>query len=140
MSYRNIANLGFFEQDMPPPATRPANDKGDIDLIFHVKEKRTGNVNFGASVGQGTGVGGFIGFDQPNLFGECKRGSLQWQFGQYISDFSMSYTDPAHQAVERLGDDLAYNQQSRFIIRDIGQSNTSGWPAAVRLPAAELAD
>ena len=93
-SYRNIANLGFFEQDMPPPDTQPANEQGDIDLIFHVKEKRTGNVNFGASVGQGTGVGGFVGFDQPNLFGECKRGSLQWQFGQYINDFNLSYTDP----------------------------------------------
>ena len=79
---------------MPPPDTHPANEQGDIDLIFHVKEKRTGNVNFGASVGQGTGVGGFIGFDQPNLFGECKKGSLQWQFGQYIRDFSLSYTDP----------------------------------------------
>jgi outer membrane protein insertion porin family len=125
-SYRNIANLGFFEQDMPPPETRQANDKGDIDLIFHVKEKRTGNVNFGASVGQGTGVGGFIGFDQPNLFGECKRGSLQWQFGRYIKDFSLSYTDPYIKGSNVSGMVTAYHQQSRFIIRDIGQSTVSG--------------
>ncbi|HTE45396.1 MAG TPA: outer membrane protein assembly factor BamA, partial [Gemmatimonadaceae bacterium] len=125
-SYRNIANLGFFEQDMPPPDTHQANEQGDIDLIFHVKEKRTGNVNFGASVGQGTGVGGFIGFDQPNLFGECKRGSLQWQFGRYIRDFSMSYTDPRIRQSNVSGTVSLYNQQSRFIIRDIGQSNTSG--------------
>ncbi|MEP6495202.1 MAG: outer membrane protein assembly factor BamA [bacterium] len=125
-SYRNIANLGFFEQDMPPPDTHQANEQGDIDLIFHVKEKRTGNVNFGASVGQGTGVGGFIGFDQPNLFGECKRGSLQWQFGRYIRDFSMSYTDPRIRQSNVSGTISLYNQQSRFIIRDIGQSNTSG--------------
>ena len=125
-SYRNIANLGFFEQDMPPPDTRQANENGDIDLIFHVKEKRTGNVNFGASVGQGTGVGGFIGFDQPNLFGECKRGSLQWQFGQYIRDFSLSYTDPRIRQSNVSGTVSLYNQRSRFIIRDIGQSNTSG--------------
>jgi outer membrane protein insertion porin family len=125
-SYRNIANLGFFEQDMPVPETRPINDKGDIDLIFHVKEKRTGNVNFGASVGQGTGLGGFIGFDQPNLFGECKRGSLQWQFGQYIKDFSMSYSDPRIKQSNVSGTISAYHQQSRFIIRDIGQSVTTG--------------
>jgi outer membrane protein insertion porin family len=125
-SYRNIANLGFFEQDMPVPETRPVNDKGDIDLIFHVKEKRTGNVNFGASVGQGTGVGGFVGFDQPNLFGECKRGSLQWQFGQYIKDFSMSYSDPRIRQSNVSGTISAYHQQSRFIIRDIGQSVTTG--------------
>ena len=60
-----------------------------MDVIFRVKEKRTGNVNFGASVGgAGVGVGGFIGFDQPNLFGLCKRGSLNWQFGRYFNDFS----------------------------------------------------
>ncbi|MEO7083238.1 MAG: outer membrane protein assembly factor BamA [Gemmatimonadaceae bacterium] len=125
-SYRNIANLGFFEQDMAPPETNQANEQGDINLIFHVKEKRTGNVNFGASVGQGTGLGGFIGFDQPNLFGECKKGSLQWQFGQYIRDFSMSYTDPRVKQSNVSGTVSLYAQRSRFIIRDIGQSNTAG--------------
>lgn len=133
-SYRSIANLGFFEQDMPPPDTRQANDKGDIDLIFHVKEKRTGNVNFGASVGQGTGVGGFIGFDQPNLFGECKKGSLQWQFGQYIKDFSLSYTDPRIKQSNVSGTITAYHQQSRFVIRDIGQSTTSGGQLQIGFP------
>lgn len=133
-SFRNIANLGFFEQDMPPPDYHQANDKGDIDLIFHVKEKRTGNVNFGASVGQGTGVGGFIGFDQPNLFGECKRGSLQWQFGQYIKDFSLTYSDPRIKQSNISGTVTAYHQQSRFIIRDIGQSTTSGGQLQIGLP------
>lgn len=133
-SYRNIANLGFFEQDMPPPDTRPANESGDIDLIFHVKEKRTGNVNFGASVGQGTGVGGFLGFDQPNLFGECKRGSLNWQFGRYISDFSLSYTDPRIRQSNVSGTISLFNQRSRFIIRDIGQSTTRGGQLQVGFP------
>lgn len=133
-SFRNIANLGFFETDMPPPDYHPANEKGDIDLIFHVKEKRTGNVNFGASVGQGTGVGGFIGFDQPNLFGECKRGSLQWQFGQYIKDFSLTYSDPRIKQSNISGTVTAYHQQSRFIIRDIGQSTTSGGQVQFGLP------
>jgi outer membrane protein insertion porin family len=135
-SYRNIANLGFFEQDMPPPDTRPANEQGDIDLIFHVKEKRTGNVNFGASVGQGTGVGGFIGFDQPNLFGECKKGSVQWQFGQYIRDFSLSYTDPRIKQTNVTGSVSLYNQLSRFVIQNIGQSNTSGGQIQFGFPVA----
>jgi outer membrane protein insertion porin family len=125
-SWRNIANLGFFEQDMPFPETRPVNERGDIDLIFHVKEKRTGNVNFGASVGQGTGVGGFVGFNQPNLFGLCKVGSLQWQFGRYISDFNLSYTDPRIKQSQVSGTVNAYHQRSRFIIRDIGTSVRTG--------------
>ena len=68
-SWQSLGNLGFFETPMTPPDTRPANDQGDVDIVFKVKEKRTGNVNFGASMGQGTGLGGFIGLDQPNLFG-----------------------------------------------------------------------
>jgi len=133
-SYRNIANLGFFEQDMPPPTTNPANEQGDVNLVFNVKEKRTGNVNFGASVGQGTGVGGFVGFDQPNLFGECKRGSLQWQFGRYISDFNLSYTDPRIRQTNVSGTVSLYKQRSRFIIRDIGVSNTEGGQLQFGLP------
>jgi outer membrane protein assembly factor BamA len=57
-SWQSIGNLGFFETPMPPPDQRRVNEQGDIDLIFRVKEKRTGNVNFGASMGQGTGFGG----------------------------------------------------------------------------------
>src|SRR3989442_2141294 len=44
--------------------------KFTLPVIFRVSEKRTGNVNFGASVGQGTGLGGFLGLDEPNLFGQ----------------------------------------------------------------------
>ncbi|HET7622354.1 MAG TPA: outer membrane protein assembly factor BamA [Gemmatimonadaceae bacterium] len=125
-SYQNIQNLGFFESPLPPPDTRPANDKGDVDVIFHLKEKRTGSVNFGASVGEGTGVGGFIGLDQPNLFGRCKRASLQWQFGRYINDFQLSYTDPAIRMSRTTGTVTAYHTQSRYIIADLGRSTSTG--------------
>ncbi len=125
-SYQNISNLGFFESPMPEPQVLPSDDKGDVDITFQVKEKRTGNVNFGASVGQGTGLGGFIGFDQPNLFGACKKGSIQWQKGQYINDFTASYTDPAIKESQYSGSLTAYHSQSRFTIQNIGQSTTTG--------------
>jgi outer membrane protein insertion porin family len=125
-SYHNIANLGFFETPLPPPDTRQANERGDVDIVFRVKEKRTGSVNFGASVGQGTGVGGFIGFEQPNLFGLCKKGSLQWQFGRYINDFNLSYTDPAIQQSRISGTASAYHSQTRFIIRGLGRQVRTG--------------
>lgn len=125
-SYQSIGNLGFFESPLPTPETRPANDNGDVDVIFHVKEKRTGNVNFGASVGQGAGVGGFIGFDQPNLFGLCKRGSLNWQFGQYINDFSLTYTDPFIKGSQISGTVTAYHSQQRFYVNDVGRQTRVG--------------
>ncbi len=125
-SYRSIENLGFFESPLPVPETRPANDQGDVDVIFKVKEKRTGNVNFGASVGQGTGIGGFIGLDQPNLFGKCKKGSLNWQYGRYINDLQLAYTDPAlHQTRTSMTVSL-YRSESQYTIANLGQSTRTG--------------
>lgn len=125
-SWQSIGNLGFFDTPMTPPDVRPSDQEGDVDVVFTVKEKRTGNVNFGASMGQGTGVGGFIGLDQPNLFGQCKRGSVQWQFGKYINDANISYTDPAIRGSLVSGTVQAYNTRSRYYIGDLGRSTRSG--------------
>lgn len=133
-SYQSISNLGFFESPLPPPDTRDANEKGDVDIIFHVKEKRTGTVNFGASVGQGTGLGGFVGFEQPNLFGRCKRGSLQWQFGQFINDFNLSYTDPTILQTRVSGTVNAYHTRSQYTIRNLGRTIRTGGQLQARLP------
>lgn len=136
-SWRSISNLGFFESPMAFPDVRPANEAGDVDIIFRVKEKRTGNVNFGASVGQGTGLGGFIGLEQPNLFGKCKRGSVQWQFGQYINDFNSSYTDPGIRGSLISGQVSAYRSQARYRIADLGRSTRTGGSLRVGFPFPE---
>ena len=133
-SYQNLGNLGFFDTPIPPPDVRPVGDQGDVDLVFHVKEKRTGNINFGASTGQGTGVGGFIGLDQPNLFGECKRGSIQWQFGKYINNLTASYTDPTLFQSRVSGTITAYHSQSRYTIGNLGQQTTTGGNLQFGLP------
>jgi outer membrane protein insertion porin family len=126
-SWQNISNLGFFEAPLPAPDYKQTpTDPQLLDLTFNVKEKHTGNVSFGASVGQGTGVGGFIGLDQPNLFGRCKRGSLQWQFGQFINDFNLSYQDPRIQGSRVSGQATAYHSMSRFIIQDLGRTIRTG--------------
>jgi len=125
-SYQRVSNLGFFNQPMPFPDTKPANDQGDIDVIFRVSEKRTGNINFGASVGQGTGVGGFLGLDEPNLFGQGKRGRFQWQFGKNINDFDVSFTDPAvHESRISATVDL-HNQRVRYVIANVGRLRRRG--------------
>jgi outer membrane protein insertion porin family len=133
-SYQSIGNLGFFEAPLPFPETRQANDQGDVDLIFRVKEKRTGNVNFGASMGQGTGLGGFIGLDQPNLFGRCKRGALNWQFGRYINDLNLTYTDPSIRQSQYSGSVTAYRSQSRYTIADLGQMTRTGGQLRLGFP------
>jgi outer membrane protein insertion porin family len=125
-SWQGIGNLGFFETPLAFPDTRPANEAGDIDIIFRVKEKRTGNVNFGASAGQGTGLGGFVGLEQPNLFGRCKRGSIQWQYGRFINDFNATYLDPGIRGSRISGQLQAYHSQARFRIANFGQTTRIG--------------
>ena len=112
-SYQNIANLGFFETPVPNPDTRP-DSSGDVDIIFRVKEKQTGNVNFGASAGQGLGVGGFIGLQQPNLFGRCKSGTVNWNFGRFQNNFQLSYSDPQIRLSQVSGTVNAYRTQNRY--------------------------
>ncbi len=112
-SYQNIANLGFFETPVPNPDTRP-DSSGDVDIIFRVKEKQTGNVNFGASAGQGLGIGGFIGLQQPNLFGRCKSGTVNWNFGRYQNNFQLSYSDPQIHLSQVSGTISAYRTQNRY--------------------------
>ena len=125
-SYQRVSNLGFFNQPMPFPDTKPANEQGDIDVVFRVSEKRTGNINFGASVGQGTGVGGFLGLDEPNLFGQGKRGRFQWQFGKNINDFDVSFTDPAVRE-SRISATLGvHNQRVRYVVGNFGRLRRRG--------------
>ncbi len=128
-SYQNISNLGFFQQPLPFPDTRQVNPEdpySDIDLIFHVQEKHTGNVNFGASVGQGTGLGGFLGLDEPNLFGQGKIGHLQWQFGRDINEFDLSYTDPWLWGSRVSGTASVHDTRLRYTIADLGTIYTRG--------------
>ena len=96
-SVRNIQGLGFFESLPPDQAIelkQRQDGSADIDLVFRVKEKQTGNVNFGVSAAAATGFAGFIGYDQPNLFGQAKVGHFRWLFGRRTQDIEVSYTDP----------------------------------------------
>ena len=133
-SYQNIGNLNFFEQPMAAPETKPSGDQGDVDVVFTVKEKRTGNVNFGASMGQGTGLGGFIGLDQPNMFGLCKRAQVQWQFGRYINDFNGTYSDPNIKQSRISGALTAYHTRSRYTIADLGEARRVGGELQLGFP------
>jgi outer membrane protein insertion porin family len=123
-SYQSISNLGFFEQPLASPDVRPANQQGDVDVVFVVEERRTGNINFGASVGQGTGVGGFIGLEEPN----------QLQFGSNLSDFNITYTDPAIKGSLISGSVRLHNTRQRFTIADLGRITTRGVSLQIGLP------
>ena len=132
-SWNNISNLNFFEQPMPIPDVDQL-DNGDVDITFRVTERRTGNINFGASVGQGTGLGGFLGLEEPNLFGRGKRGRLQWQFGRNINDFQLSYSDPAILESRISGTVSVFNSRQRFVVGDLGRRQQEGGSLQLGLP------
>lgn len=132
-SWNNISNLNFFEQPMPIPDVQRL-DNGDVDITFRVTERRTGNINFGASIGQGTGLGGFLGLEEPNLFGRGKRGRLQWQFGRNINDFQLSYSDPAILESRTSGTVSVFNSRQRFVVGDLGRRQQEGGSLQLGLP------
>ena len=133
-SYQNVSNLNFFQQPLEGPDVQPAENGVDVDITFRVVERNTGNINFGASVGQGVGVGGFLGLEEPNLFGKAKRGKLQWQFGQNINDFSLTFTDPAIRESRISGTVSLFNSQRTYTIADLGKQRSRGFNLQFGLP------
>ena len=133
-SYQNVSNLGFFQQPLPSPDVKPAANGVDVDVVFRVEERRTGNINFGASLGQGTGVGGFLGLEEPNLFGRGKRGRLQWQFGKNINDFTLSYTDPSIKESRISGTVSLFDSRARYTVGDLGRRKQTGGSVQLGFP------
>ena len=126
-SFQSVSSLGYFEVPMEVPSIVP-NEDGDVNLTFKVVEKPTGAVNFGTSVGGGVGgLAGFVGYDQPNLFGKGKSGSLRWDFGAYQNNQTMNYTDPGIFGSLVSGSVNLFNARDRFISFRSGRRRRTGF-------------
>ncbi len=123
-SYQNIGSLGYFEMPLPEPKIDV--EGGDVNITFTVKEQPTGSVNFGTSIGGGTGLSGFIGYDQPNLFGQAKNGSFRWDFGRFANNLMLTYTDPALFQSRVSGSLSLFNARDRFITFSSGRRQRVG--------------
>ncbi len=130
-SYQAINGLGFFETPMPTPDIQPNPDSGVVDIVFHVKEKQTGNINFGTVIGggyagRGGGVSGFLGYQQPNLFGQGKNASLRAEYGYGRSTFEASYTDPNIKGSRNSGTISLFRTGDRFVTTNNGRRTRTG--------------
>lgn len=99
-SYTSIGALGFFETPMPLPDIDPVPETGEVNITFRVKEKQTGQISFGTTIGgsyagRGGGLSAYVSYGQPNLFGQGKQANLRAEYGYGRSNFEASYTDPA---------------------------------------------
>ena len=133
-SYQNIQSLGFFESPMPAPDIRPDEETGDVDIIFNVQEKQTGSLSFGTAVGGGVGLSGFLGWDQPNLFGQAKILNLRWDFGRYINSATVSFTDPALFQTTMSGSVSLFNSTDRFFQFATGRRRRMGFTTRFGVP------
>lgn len=130
-SYQALSGLGFFESPMPTPDIHPDPDSGTVDITFHVKEKQTGNINFGTVIGggyagRGGGVSGFLGYQQPNLFGQGKNASLRLEYGYGRSTIEASYSDPSLGGSRTSGSFSVFRTGDRFITSNNGRRLKTG--------------
>jgi len=133
-SMQRISALGFFETPLDPPQIQQDPESGDVDITFIVKEKQTGTVNFGTALGGVTGVSGFLGYDQPNLFGQAKSGHLRWEFGRYSNNFEGSYSDPGIMGSRYSGSVSLFSSRDRFFTFSEGQRRRTGAGVRVGFP------
>lgn len=100
-SKQRLENLGFFEEVTydTEPSTQAANRK---DLVFRVKEKRTGELSFGGGV---SSVDRFVGFAEisqrnfdllnwPRFTGGGQSLSVRARVGSISQDYSVSFYEP----------------------------------------------
>ena len=133
-SYRRISGLGFFETPVPLPDMVPDPETGAVDITFQVKEKQTGSVNFGTALGGYGGLSGFLGYDQPNLFGRAKSGHLRWEFGRYSNNIEASYSDPAIADSWVSGSFSVFSSRDRFFSFREGRRRRTGFGLRFGVP------
>lgn len=132
-SYRRIMALGFFESPLPEPQMEQT-EEGDVNITFLVEEKQTGSINFGTSIGGGMGVGGFLGYDQPNLMGRAKAGHLHWEFGRWANNFEARFRDPTILDSRVSGSISLFNSRDQFFQFAEGERRRAGASARIGLP------
>ncbi|HET6763308.1 MAG TPA: BamA/TamA family outer membrane protein, partial [Longimicrobiaceae bacterium] len=142
-SYQALGGLGFFETPMPSPDILPDPDSGTVDIVFHIKEKQTGNINFGTVIGggyggRGGGFSGFLGYSQPNLFGQGKNASVRVEYGSGRNTVELSYSDPAILGSRNSGTISLYNTGDRYTSFDNGRRTRTGGDLQFGIPVPRL--
>jgi outer membrane protein insertion porin family len=99
-SQRDIMQLGYFDEVRPD--FEPVGEEGDIDLIFKVKERQTGQFMFGMAYSVQTRATGFIQVAENNFRGRGQNIGLTWQFGKRRRYIDLSFTEPWFRGTQTL--------------------------------------
>ncbi|TKK64249.1 outer membrane protein assembly factor [Ilyomonas limi] len=109
-SIREIANLGFFNQEKITPTPVPNPEDGTVDINWQVEEKSSDQLELSAGFGGGIGLTGTLGvsfnnFSIKNIFhkeawdplpvGDGQKLSVRFQSnGRAYRSYNISFTEP----------------------------------------------
>jgi outer membrane protein insertion porin family len=138
-SFQAIQGLGFFDP-LPPEEAVDIRERpdGDIDVTLRVQEKQTGTLNFGITASGFSGLAGFIGYTQPNLFGLAKTGSFRWLFGARQQDLDLTYSDPELMGSRYSGTVSLRNSRDQFTGFSLGDRRQTGGLVEFGVPLLNL--
>ncbi len=136
---RNIYKLNYFT-DINPELKRISEDGNEVNIIFNLTEKKTGNFNFGGGYSSRDGWFGFVRVKETNLGGNGQTIGFDYQFGKndyYNLNFQEPYlmgnpTSFGLNVYDRYTDKENYTERSVGGSVSLGHDLLYGWRGTLR--------
>lgn len=88
-----LERTGFYDSvEMSFPTVQNTNDQ--VDLVYKIKERNTGSINFGIGYGTESGFSYQAGIKQDNFLGMGSTISLSGTRNDYGTSINLGYTEP----------------------------------------------
>ena len=127
-SQGDLFRLGFFEDVKVDFEQTDQSD--EVDLVFDVVEKQTGQFTMGVGFSAETQASGFFNIGENNFLGRGQSLQFAWQFGSRRNYLNLSFTEPWFRGTPTLlGIDLYDRYSNR--VNDFYETRVRG--AALRL-------
>lgn len=69
-------------------------DPDSLDLVFEVRERKTGMASFGAGYSNLDGFLGYIEVADENFLGRGQRANVRWEFGRNKNSYELGFHEP----------------------------------------------